>query len=303
MGRRLIECVPNFSEGRDPSIISALKATVCSVDGVYLLHSTSDPDHNRTVLTFVGEPPAASEAAFRGVAKAVELIDLTRQSGAHPRIGAADVVPLVPLEGITLAECATLATALGERIWSELGVPVYLYESAARMPDRRNLESIREGGFERLRDEVRTNPLRKPDLGQAELHPTAGATVVGARKLLVAFNILLDTADVAMARRIARTIRTSSGGLPCVKAMGVRLASRNLAQVSINLTDFEITSPQRVFDAVSTEAASEGVAIRSSEIIGLIPQEALSPGPEYLKCENFSPGLILENRLATIQLK
>jgi glutamate formiminotransferase len=303
MARRLIECVPNFSEGRDASVISAIKAAVCSANGAHVLHATSDPDHNRTVLTFVGEPPAVSEAAFRGVAKAVELIDLTRHSGVHPRIGAADVVPLVPLEGMTLEECALLSEALGERIWGELGVPVYLYESAARMQDRRNLENIRKGGFEQLREEVRSNPLRRPDLGQAELHPTAGATAVGARKLLVAFNILLDTADVKIARRIARSIRTSSGGLPCVKAMGVLLASRNLAQISTNLTDFEITSPLKVFDAVSAEAASQGVSIHSSEIIGLIPQKALPPGPESLKCENFSTHLILENRLATIEWK
>ncbi len=238
MAEALIECVPNFSEGRDAAKVRAIVDAIAAVAGARVLAHESDADHNRSVVTFAGPPEAVAEGAFRSVAKAAELIDLTRQQGVHPRIGAADVVPLVPIRGVTLEQCAALAHRLGERIWNELRVPVYFYEAAARREDRRRLELIRQGQFEGLRDEVRVNPDRHPDVGNAELHPTAGATVLGARKILIAYNINLDTPDVAIAKAIARKIRQSSGGLPFVKAVGLPLASRNQAQVSMNLTDY-----------------------------------------------------------------
>ena len=294
----IVECVPNFSEGRDARKVDAISAAAGSVDGVSVLDVSLDPDHNRSVITFAGAADAVAEGAFRAVEQAVRSIDLTRQAGAHPRIGAADVLPFVPVRNIMLAECADLAIATGERIWRELGVPVYLYEAAARRPDRVNLEDIRRGGFEKLRDLAGTDPERHPDFGGAALHPTAGAIAIGARKFLIAFNINLNTPDVSIARAIAKRIRTSSGGLPCVKAMGVRLESRNLAQVSMNLTDFERTSVSAVFRAVREQAALAGVGIAGSEIIGLIPAKALEGSEEWLPAvEHFRPDMILENRL------
>lgn len=252
----IVECVPNFSEGRNAETIDAIAAAIRGVEGIFALDMTLDRDHNRSVITFAGPPEAVAEAAFRGVEEAVARIDLTQQSGAHPRIGAADVVPFVPVREVSLKECIGLAGLAGSRIWRELGVPVYLYGAAARRPERTRLEDIRRGGFEELRDLVRTDPARLPDFGRAQLHPTAGATVVGARKFLIAFNINLASADAAVARRIARKIRTSSGGLPCVKALGLYLESRKLAQVSMNLTDFERTPVSAVFRAVREEPAS-----------------------------------------------
>jgi glutamate formiminotransferase len=294
----IVECVPNFSEGKDARKVDAIAAAIASVQGIMVLDVTLDPDHNRSVITFAGSPDSVGEAALLAVAQAAESIDLTRQSGVHPRIGAADVVPFVPVQNITLAECAELATHVAEQIWSRLHVPVYLYEAAARRPDRVNLENIRRGGFEKLRDLARTDPDRHPDFGEAALHPTAGATVVGARKFLVAFNINLKTADVKLAEAIAKRIRASSGGLPFVKAMGVRLKSRNLAQVSMNLTDFEMTRVSTVFAIVCADAALAGVDIAGSEIVGLIPRKALEGSEDWLPTvENFNPGMILENRL------
>jgi glutamate formiminotransferase len=294
----IVECVPNFSEGKDERKVGAIAAAITSVAGAAVLDITLDPDHNRSVITFAGPPDSLGEAALRAVAQAVETIDLSHQSGVHPRIGAADVVPFVPVQDITLAECATLATAVGEQIWRRLGVPVYLYEAAARRADRVNLEDIRRGGFERLRELARTDPDRRPDFGEAGLHATAGACVVGARKFLVAFNVNLNTPDVTVAQEIAKKIRTSSGGLPNVKAMGVRLDSRNLAQVSMNLTDFERTPVWEVFAAIRDQAAARGVAVAGSEIIGLIPRKALEGSEEWLPTvENFHPGVILEDRL------
>ena len=290
--------MPNFSEGRDERKVRAIAGVIASVGGIGVLDITLDPDHNRSVITFAGPPDAVGEAALRAVAQAVETIDLSRQSGAHPRIGAADVVPFVPVQEITLAECASLATAVGEQIWQRLGVPVYLYEAAARRPDRVNLEDIRRGGFEKLREFARTDPNRRPDFGEGRLHSTAGACVVGARKFLVAFNVNLNTPDVTLARQIAKKIRASSGGLPNVKAMGVRLESRNLAQVSMNLTDFERTPVRAVFASIRDQAALRGVGIAGSEIIGLIPRRALEGSEEWLPTvENFHPGVILEDRL------
>jgi glutamate formiminotransferase/formiminotetrahydrofolate cyclodeaminase len=299
MPRQLIECVPNFSEGRDAAKIDAIVQTILAVPEVVLLDRESDADHNRSVLTFVGPPAAVADAAFRAVERAVALIDLTKQQGAHPRIGAADVVPFIPIEGVTLEDCVALAGRVGMEIWNKLRVPVYLYEAAAKRPDRVNLENIRRGQFEALVKEMGVEPARHPDCGEPVCHPTAGATVVGARKFLIAYNINLGTSDIAIARRIARAIRFSSGGFRYVKSMGVMLASRNLAQVSINLTDFEQTPMHLVFETVRREAERYGVSVVGSEIVGLIPRKALEMAAEYfLRYENFKPELVLENRIA-----
>ena len=299
MSRTIVEVVPNFSEGRDAAKVDAITEAIRSVRGIAILDREMDADHNRSVVTFAGPATAVVEAAFRGVERAIGLIDLRYHTGVHPRVGAVDVVPFVPVEGVTLEDCVRLANELGMRLWESLQVPVYLYEAAARRPDRINLENIRRGQFEGLRDEVRTNPNRHPDFGNAELHPSAGATVVGARKFLIAYNINLNTADVEIAKRIAKGIRFSSGGFRYVKSMGVPLASRNLAQVSMNLTDFEQTPIHRVFETVRAEAARHGASIVGSEIVGLIPKRALEMTAEwYLQLENFHPSLVLENRLA-----
>jgi glutamate formiminotransferase len=299
VAKKLVECVPNFSEGRDAEKVNALAEAVRSVPAVVFLDQELDADHNRSVLTFAGPPEAVSEAALRAVGKAVELIDLNFHTGVHPRIGAADVVPFVPVEGVTLEECARLAERVGEEIWRRFEVPVYFYEAAARRPDRVNLENIRRGQFEGLREEVLRDPERAPDVGEPRLHPTAGAIVVGARKFLIAYNINLNTPDVEVAKAIARAIRFSSGGFRYVKAMGVPLSSRNMVQVSMNLTDFEQTPVHRVFEAVRVEAERYGVSVAGSEIVGLIPKKALEMAAEYyLRCENFHPEMVLENRLA-----
>jgi glutamate formiminotransferase len=299
----LVECVPNFSEGRDGSKVEAVIQALLAGPDVYLLDREMDADHNRSVITLVGTREAIGEAALRGIGKAAELIDLNRHQGAHPRLGATDVVPFVPIRGVTIEDCVRVAEWVAEQAWRRFAVPTYLYEAAARTPERRNLENIRRGQFEGVRDEVRTHPDRRPDFGpQAPgLHPTAGATVVGARKFLIAYNINLATPDVTLAKSIAKKIRASSGGFACVKAMGVDLKARNLAQVSMNLTDFETTSIGTVFDAVAPEAAAAGVGIEGSEIVGLIPRRALEDAAvHYLKVENFDPGLILENRLDNV---
>lgn len=276
------------------AIVDAMRA----VPGVYLLGRESDADHNRSVVTLVGEPDAVREAAVRGVGKAAELIDLTRQTGAHPRVGATDVVPFIPIEGVTIEDCVALANEAGRQIWERYRIPVYLYEAAAQWPERVNLENIRRGQFERLREEVLHNPQRAPDIGEPRLHPTAGATAVGARKFLIAYNVNLNTPDLEIAKRIAKTIRFSSGGMPSVKAMGVALRARSLAQVSMNLTDFEQTPIHRVFETVKREAERLGVGIVGSEIVGLIPRRAIEMTAEfYLQVENFSPAQVLENRL------
>jgi len=298
--KRLIECVPNFSEGRDPARVDALVAAMSAVEGVYVLDREMDADHNRSVITLAGEPEAVAEAALRGVGKAAELIDLTRHTGAHPRVGATDVLPFVPVEGVAIEDCVALAKKVGREIWERYRIPVYFYEAAATRPDRNNLENIRKGQFEGLRDEVLRNPDRAPDVGEPRLHPTAGATVVGARKFLIAYNINLNTPDVAIANEIARAIRFSSGGLRFAKAMGVDLKARRLAQVSINLTDFEQTPIHRVFEMVKREAERFGCAIVGSEIVGLVPKKAIEMTADfYLQLENFSPAQVLENRLAS----
>ncbi len=299
MPRQLIECVPNFSEGRDAAKVDAILKAILSVPGVALLGREMDADHNRSVITFAGPPDAVAGAAFRAVEKAVALIDLNLHTGVHPRIGAADVVPFIPIEGVSVEECIKLAERVAEEVWRKLHVPVYFYEAAARRQERTNLENIRRGQFEALLREMGTLAAREPDCGEARCHPTAGATVIGVRKLLIAYNINLGTADVEIARKIASTIRFSSGGLPCVKAMGVPLASRNLSQVSMNLTDFEQTPVHRVFDAVCAEAERYGVPVVGSEIVGLIPKKAIEMAAgHFLRAENFAPGLVLENRIA-----
>ena len=297
--QNLVECVPNFSEGRDKSIVDAILAAM-KLDGVYLLGSEMDSDHNRSVVTLVGTPDALREAVIRGVGKAAELIDLTKHTGAHPRMGATDVVPFIPIEGVTLADCVTMAKQVGAEIWKRFNIPVYLYEAAATSAERMGLENIRRGQFEGLREAVKTDPSRHPDFGENSLHPTAGATVVGARKALIAFNVFLNTTDVDIAKKIAKAVRFSSGGLRFVKGAG--FAVRGLAQVSMNLTDYEQTSVARVFEFVKREAARYGVSVLSSEIVGLIPKRALEDASEwFLQVEAFDSSMILENRLAGVR--
>jgi glutamate formiminotransferase len=299
MARQLIECVPNFSEGRDTTKIDAIVQAILAVPDVVLLDRESDADHNRSVLTFVGPPAAVAEAAFRSIEKAIELIDLTRHQGAHPRIGAADVVPFIPIEGVTLEECVRLSERLAQDVWDKLKVPVYLYEAAARRPERANLENIRRGQFEALTAEMGKIAARDPDVGDPVCHPTAGALVTGARKFLIAYNVNLNTPDVSIAKKIAKTIRFSTGGFRFVKSMGVMLNTRNLAQVSINLTDFEQTPMHLVFETVRREAERYGASVVGSEIVGLIPKKAIELAADYfLRFENFRPELILENRIA-----
>lgn len=297
--RRLIECVPNFSEGRDHKKIEALVAAMSGIKGAWVLDLHSDPDHNRSVVTLAGEPEPVAQAALRGVSKAAELIDLREHCGEHPRIGATDVLPFVPVEGVTMENCVALARQAGQEIWARYKVPVYFYEEAALRPERKRLESVRSGEFEYLRDEVLRNADRAPDIGGPRLHPSAGAVAIGARKFLIAYNINLDAPDVSVAKKIARTIRASNGGLPYVKAIGVELTDRKIAQVAINLTDFEQTSIRRVFEAVRLEAERNGCSILSSEIVGLAPRKALGPDDAaYLQLENFVPAQkILEIRL------
>ncbi len=299
MSRKLVECVPNFSEGRDRQKVDAIAAAIQGVPGAIVLDMEMDADHNRSVITFVAPPETVMDAALAAASKAAELIDLTTHQGVHPRIGATDVIPFVPLEGVTLEECVQIAGKTAAELWKRLRIPAYLYEAAAKRQDRVNLENIRRGQFEGLREEVRTNPDRAPDLGDPELHPTAGATVVGARKFLIAYNINLGTADVEIAKRLAKGIRHSTGGFRHVKAMGVPLESRGLAQVSMNLTDFEATPVHRVFECVRSEAERFGVPVVGSEIIGLIPKKALEMTADfYLRVENFQPSMVLENRVA-----
>jgi glutamate formiminotransferase len=298
---RIVECVPNFSEGRRPEVVAAIVQAITSVPGIYLLDHEMDADHNRAVITIVGPPESIGQAAIRGVEAAMQRIDLTKHTGEHPRVGAADVIPFVPIRGVTLEECVQIARNVGKEIAERLKIPVYLYEAAATRPERTNLENIRKGQFEGLRDEIQTNPDRKPDFGEPRIHPTAGAIVIGARKPLIAYNINLNTPDVNIAKQIAKRIRFSSGGFPFVKAMGVLLKDRNQAQVSMNLTDYEQTSVEVVFEAVRREAAGHGVDVVGSEIVGLIPQKALDQvAAAYLRVENFKPAMILENRLAEV---
>jgi len=298
---RLVECVPNFSEGRNADTVRALVSVIRAVKGVFLLDEEMDQDHHRAVLTFVGAPEAVGEAAFQAAHAAAGLIDLGRHQGGHPRVGATDVVPFVPIRGVTMEDCVALARREGERIGRELNIPVFLYAQAASHPDRANLEALRRGGLEGLAGRMATDPAWAPDFGPRTLHPTAGATAVGARPPLIAYNVNLQSGDLDVAKAIAKTVRFSSGGLPCVKAMGVALTSRRLVQVSMNLTNFERTPIHVAFEAVRREAERRGVAVAGSEIIGLVPQRALVQASEFfLKVERFDPTQVLETRLELV---
>src|SRR6204780_1435672 len=294
----LVECVPNFSEGRDSGKVDAIVAAM-NGDGVFLLDREMDADHNRCVITLAGERDAIQEAAIRGVGKAAELIDLNLHKGAHPRMGASDVIPFIPIEGVTIEDCVAMARHVGAEIWKRFQIPVYLYEAAAATPERQNLENIRRGQFEGIRAEIATNPARRPDFGDPRIHPSAGATVVGARKFLIAYNVFLNTPDVEIAKKIAKAVRFSNGGMRFVKGAGFLV--RGVAQVSMNLTDFEQTPVHRVYEMVKREAARYGVMPLSSEIVGLIPKKALEQAAEwFLQVENFDSSLVLENRLSAV---
>src|SRR5947209_7310090 len=294
----LVESVPNFSEGRDKAVVDAIIESM-KMPGVHLLDREMDSDHNRSVITLIGDRENIAEAVIRGVGKAAELIDLNKHQGAHPRIGATDVVPFIPIEGVSIEDCVAIAQHVGAEIWKRYQIPVYLYESAATNTDRQNLENIRRGQFEGLREDILINPARKPDFGDPRCHTSAGATVVGARKALIAYNVFLNTTNVDIAKKIAKAIRFSSGGLRYVKAAGFEV--RGLAQVSMNLTDFEQTPVARVFEFVKREAARYGVLPLSSEIVGLIPKKALEQAAEwFLQVESFDSSMILETRLSAV---
>ncbi len=293
---KIVECVPNFSEGRRKEVIEQITNEIKSVDGVKLLDYSMDPDHNRAVVTFVGEPEPTVEAAFKAAKKASELINMDEHSGEHSRMGATDVIPFIPVKGVTMEECVELAKKLGERL-GEINIPIYLYESAATRPERKNLAKVRKGQYEKIKEEIKTNEERVPDYGPRELG-TAGCTAVGARPFLIAFNVNLDTNDLAIAKEIAFNIREKNGGFKCVKAMGFDIADRGIVQVSMNLTNYHETSPHTIFDAISKAAEERGVKVIESELIGIAPQEAIPPGDEeYMKIAGFSQDQIIENRI------
>jgi glutamate formiminotransferase / formiminotetrahydrofolate cyclodeaminase len=295
MPNPLIECIPNFSEARRPEVVEAILSAITGMAGISLLDHSSDNDHNRSVITYAGPPAAVEEAAFRAIQTAAKLINLDQHTGSHPRIGATDVVPFVPISGVSMETCVQMARRLGERVGTELNIPVYLYEAAATRPERINLENIRRGQYEGLKAEIETNPERQPDFGPARLGP-AGATVIGARHPLIAYNVYLTTDDVSVAKAIAKKIRQSSGGLLSVKALGMLVEGR--AQVSMNLTNFHQTSVMRVVEAIRSEARKHGAKIHHSELIGLIPQDALiDAAVGYLQLEGFQPTQILEHQL------
>lgn len=295
MSKPIVECIPNYSEARRGEVIEAIEDTIRLSANVHLLDRHSDLDHNRTVLTFIGDPDSVEEAAFQSIAKAAELINLDEHTGEHPRIGATDVVPFVPISGLTMQDCIQIAQRVGRRVGEELGIPVYLYEEAATRPERKNLENIRRGEYETLKSEITTNPDRKPDFGPAQLG-TAGATVIGAREPLIAFNVYLTTDDQSVANKIARTIRHSSGGLRFVKALGMLVEGR--AQVSMNLTNYNKTSLATVVEMIRREASRHGVTIHHSELVGLIPQKALVDAAVwYSQLDEFAPDQILETHL------
>jgi glutamate formiminotransferase/formiminotetrahydrofolate cyclodeaminase len=296
MTRSIVECIPNFSEARRPAVVAEIRQAIAAVPGVYVLDLNSDMDHNRSVITFAGESAAVEEAAYQAIACAADLIDLEKHTGEHPRIGATDVVPFVPISGIKMEDCVAMARRLGQRVGEGLGIPVYLYEAAATRPERERLEVLRRGQYEGLKTAIAADPARAPDFGPAVLGP-AGATVIGARAPLIAYNVYLTTADVTIAEKIARSVRHSSGGLRYVKAMGLLVDGR--AQVSMNLTDFHKTPVHRVVELIRQEAARFGVQIHSSELIGLIPQQALFEAAAwYLQLHDLSSDQVLEHRLA-----
>jgi glutamate formiminotransferase len=293
----LIECIPNFSEGRRRDVIDEIASSVTRVDGVHLLDVQSDPTHNRCVVTFVGHEGPIAEAAFRAIETAAALIDLNRHEGAHPRFGAADVCPFVPLRSEEMPVCVEVAQVLARRVARELAIPAFLYENAARIPEHKNLAVIRGKGFEELREVIGSEPARTPDEGEARVHATAGAVAIGARFPLIAFNVNLDSDDLDLARRIAVAIREKDGGMKCVKAMGLQLED-GTAQVSMNLTDYRVTSMADVVEAIGRRAADAHVAIRESEVVGLLPEDALVRlAQSALHARNFSREQVLEARV------
>jgi glutamate formiminotransferase / formiminotetrahydrofolate cyclodeaminase len=299
---KLVEVIPNFSEGRRPEVLQQILDEILSVDGVTLLDHEMDADHNRAVVTYVGGPEEAVEAAFRAMKKASEVLDLQTHKGEHPRMGATDVVPFVPISEVSTEEAIALAKKLGERVGRELNIPIYLYEMAATRPDRENLAVVRTGEYEGIRDDIETNPDRKPDYGPSKIHPQAGCTAVGVRLPLVAFNTYLNTNDVKVAKKIAKAIRNRSGGFMFCKALGFEIKDRNMAQVSMNLVNYWKTPIYRVFNTIESEAQRWGTSVYSSEVVGLVPNDALiNCAKYYLRLENFSKDQILENTLQKAQ--
>jgi glutamate formiminotransferase/formiminotetrahydrofolate cyclodeaminase len=295
MPQKIVECVPNFSEGCRLEVIKSIEQSISEVPGVLILDRHSDEDHNRTVITFAGKPDQVSEAAFQAIRKAAQMIDLEKHQGEHPRLGATDVVPFVPISGTSMEECIILARALGKRVGETLDIPVYLYERAALRPERVNLEDVRRGEYEALKETLGVDPDRDPDFGPRKLGP-AGATIIGARPPLIAYNVYLASDDVDIAKKIARTVRQSSGGLPNVKAIGLLVEGR--AQVSMNLTDFTVTPVARVQEMIRTEAEDYGTSIHHAELVGLIPQAAIADAVRwYLQLDGFTSEQILETCL------
>ena len=304
MARPLIECVPNFSEGRRHEVIEAIVAPFKNTDGVYLFDYRADADHNRLVVSLVGHPEEVQNALIASAQIALEHIDMNTHQGAHPRIGAVDVIPFTPVSGISMEECVAIAHAFGERYHAETGIPVYFYEDAARIPERVRLEVIRKGQYEVLKDEAGSNPARRPDIGPAALHPTAGASVIGARKFLVAFNVNLGTTDISIAKEIAKFLRASGGGLCHVKGIGLALEDRGMVQVSLNLVDYEKNSIYRVLEMVRMEARRWGVNVVESEIYGMVPAAAmLESASYYLQSNGFDPEQVLEMKLLKMMLE
>jgi glutamate formiminotransferase len=296
--RRIVECIPNFSEGRRPEVLDQIIAAIKSVPGAVLLDRESDPDHNRSVVTFVAEPDRVVEAAVRAAKRAADLIDLNIHKGEHPRMGATDVIPFVPVSAVAMEECVQLARQCGDRLWQELGIPVYLYEKAATRPERENLAALRKGQFEGIREEIHQNPDRRPDFGEARVHPTAGITAVGARPPLIAYNVNLGTSNIEIANKIARAVRHQNGGLRYVKALGFELKDRGIVQVSMNMVNYQGTPMFRAFELIKREAERFGVPVLGSEIVGLVPQEALTQVADfYLRLEGFNQNQVLEHRL------
>jgi glutamate formiminotransferase len=294
----LVECVPNFSEGRKVETIRSIAEAIAAVKTACVLDTHIDPDHNRSVITFVAEPEHVVEAAVNAVRRASELIDMRVHQGEHPRLGATDVLPFVPIRGVTMDDCVRLAHEAGAAIANELSIPVYFYERAARQSGRVNLEDVRRGALELLREEITSKPERMPDEGLARVHDSAGAIAVGARPILIAFNVILRSDDVAVARQIARAIRARNGGLPFVKALGFGLRTRGLVQVSMNVVNYKVTGMAAVYDAIAREADRLGVEIESAEIVGLVPRDALDRSAAYFsKLENFSEAKILEHQI------
>jgi len=298
IGNALVECVPNFSEGRKPETVARLVQAIRAIDSTCVLDTHIDADHNRSVITFVAAPERIVEAAVQVVAVASELIDMRRHRGEHPRLGATDVLPFIPIRGVSMEDCVAIAHKAGERIARELSIPVFFYGRAALKPDRTNLEDVRRGALELLREQIAVEPGRAPDAGPLMVHETAGAVAVGARPFLIAFNVNLGTTDVTVARAIARTVRARHGGLPFVKALGFSLSTRGLVQVSMNLVNYEATGMTQAYNAVKDEAVRLGIEIVETEIVGLVPEKALDRNAEYFqKLENLSEDKILENRL------